>query len=224
MMKRLLFLSLNLAFCFLAITQENFSAATGVSLLHNFSPQQSFNAIGHTIRVNAHFTPTQSAYAWIEYYTEGKFTNNFTATAKSPLAMPRQQRLAATGRIGYRHFSLGWKHYFNGGYSNDNRVNVYGLAGFGFLFATISNAFSTDVDTTQYSLATASGSGSLHRLTFDIGIGGERSLSGNLFLFADVRSWLPASSHPSPYLHNQRNVPLPVMLSAGVRVLLGSVY
>ena len=224
MLKRFLFLGLNLCLCFFLSAQENFSAATGVSLLHNFSPQQQFNAIGHTIQATLHFSPAQSAYAWIEYYTEGKFKNNFTATAKSPLLSPQQINFVATGRLAYRQFSIGWKHYFNGSYSNDNSVNVYGLAGFGFLFATVSNTFSTDVDTTQYSLATASGSGTVRKLTFDVGLGAERSLSGNLYLFADVRSWLPASSNPSPYLHNQRNVPLPLMLSAGLRILLGSVY
>ncbi|WP_345238688.1 hypothetical protein [Flavisolibacter ginsenosidimutans] len=222
-MKRFLFFSLSLNLCLFASAQENFSAATGVSLLHNFSPRQQFNAVGHTIHLSAHFSPTQSAYAWVEYYTEGKFKNDFIATAKSPLLSPQQIALVATGRLAYRHFSIGWKHYFKGSYSNDNSVNVYGLAGFGFLFATVSNTFSTNVDTTQYSLATASGSGTVRKLTFDVGLGAERSLAGNIYLFADVRSWLPASSNPSPYLHNQRNVPLPFMLSAGLRILLGSV-
>lgn len=218
----LLILNLILNLCLSA--QENISAATGISLLRNFSPNQTFNAIGHTVQVFVHFTPTQSAYAWAEYYTEGKFKNNFTATSKLALASPQQIALQATGRLTYRQFSLGWRHYFKGDYANEKGVSIYGLAGFGFLFAKVNNAFSTAIDTTQYNVGTKSGSGNVHRLTFDLGLGAEKSLGGNMFAFADLRSWLPASSNPSPYLHSQRNVPLPVMLAAGIRVLFGSVY
>lgn len=223
MKRTFLFLILILNLNLLLTAQENVSMATGVSLLRNFSPQQRFNAIGHTIQVNVHFSPTQSAYAWIEYYTQGKFKNDFTALAKSPLTSPQELSLTATGRLTYRHFSLGWKHYFKGNYANDKTVNIYGLAGFGFLFAPVSNDFSTAVDTTQYSVATVSGQGSVHRLTFDVGVGGEKLLGGSIYGFADIRSWLPASSNISPYLHYQKNVPLPLMISAGIRVLLGSV-
>ncbi len=223
MKKTLLFLFLIFTFNLLP-AQENISAATGISLLRNFSPKQTFNAIGHTVQVLVHFTPKQSAYAWVEYYTEGKFKNDFTATAKLALASPQQVVLQATGRLTYRHFSLGWRHYFTGGYADEKRVSIYGLAGFGFLFAKVRNAFATTIDTTQYNIATKAGEGNVHKLTFDIGLGAEKSFGGNIFAFADVRSWLPASSNPSPYLHSQRNVPLPVMIAAGVRVLFGSIY
>ena len=223
MKRTFFFLILNLSLNLFLTAQENVSMATGVSLLRNFSPQQRFNAVGHTIQVNVHFSPTQSAYAWIEYYTQGKFKNNFTALAKSPLTSPQELPLTATGRLTYRHFSLGWKHYLKGDYANNKGLSIYGLAGFGFLFGTMSNEFSTTIDTTRYNLATVSGQGSVHRLTFDLGLGGEKLLGGSIYGFADLRSWLPASSNISPYLHNQRNVPLPLMLAAGIRVLLGSV-
>lgn len=218
----LLFLNLILNLCLSA--QENISAATGISLLRNFSPRQKFNALGHTVQVAVHFTAKQSAYAWVEYYTEGKYKNDFTAMAKLALAQPQQVALQATGRLSYRHFSLGWRHYFNGGYAEEKAVSVYGIAGFGFLFAKVRNAFSTDIDTTQYNIATKAGEGTVRKLTFDLGLGAEKLLGGQIYAFADLRYWLPASSNSSPYLHNQRNVPLPFMLSAGVRVLFFSVY
>lgn len=223
MKKRSALLILNLGLNLCLSAQENISAATGVSVLRNFSPQQTFNAVGHTVQAVIHFTPKQSAYAWVEYYTEGKFKNNFTATARLALAQPQQIALQATGRLSYRHFSLGWRHYFRGGYAEEKGVSLYGLAGFGFLFAGVRNEFSPAIDTTQYKVGTKSGEGNVHKLTFDLGLGAEKLLGGQIYGFADLRSWLPASGNPSPYLHNQRDVPLPFMLSAGVRVLFGSV-
>lgn len=217
-------LLLNLNFLPSLSAQENISIATGISVLHNFSPAQTFNAVGHTIQAVVHFTPKQSVYTWAEYYTEGKFNNNFTATAKLPLASPQQLALLATGRLTYRQFSLGWRHYFKGGYAEEQNLNFYGLAGFGFLFAKVRNEFSTAIDTTQYNIATTAGQGTVHRLTFDLGLGAEKPFGGQIYAFADLRSWLPASSNPSPYLHSQRNVPLAFMLSAGIRVLLATAY
>lgn len=211
----LLNLSLNL------YAQENISVGTGLSVLRNFSPQQGFWAVGQTLQATVHFSAKQSAYAWIEYYTEGKYRNDFTAMAKSSAIAPQQFPLTATGRLRYQHFSVGWKHYFKGGYQAEKDLGLYGLAGFGFLFAAVQNSFSTAVDTTLYSVATTAGSGTVRKLTFDLGLGGERPLSHSIYFFADARTWLPASSNESKYLHNQGNVPLPFMLSAGIRVLLG---
>ncbi|HVF96851.1 MAG TPA: hypothetical protein VM871_06010 [Flavisolibacter sp.] len=206
-----------------ARAQENISIATGASVLRNFSPQQSFWAAGHTVQAHVHFTAKQSAYAWLEYYTDGKFTNTFTATAKSALTTPQQLRFSANGRLTYRHFSIGWKHYFSGNYANTKSFSMYGLAGFGLLFAKVQNEVSTPVNLSLYDAPTIEGQGNVRKLTVDMGAGGELPLSASIFGFADVRTWLPSSSNESPYLHNQRNVPLPFMLSAGVRVLLGSV-
>lgn len=222
MTKRFLFLIFCFGWSLLSVSQENISAATGVSVLRNLSPQQGFWAVGHTLQATVHFSATQSAYAWIEYYTDGRYKNDFSAVAKSPLTLPQRQNLTATGRLTYRHFSLGWKHYFSGSYRDEKAINIYGLAGFGFLFARVQNSFSTAIDTSLYRIGTTAGEGTVRKLTFDLGLGGEKALTGNFFVFADVRTWLPASSNESKYLHNQRNLPLPVMLTAGVRVLLGS--
>ncbi|RYZ23960.1 MAG: hypothetical protein EOO10_20740 [Chitinophagaceae bacterium] len=203
-------------------SQVQFSLATGLSGLRNFSPQQKFWAIGQTLQVSAHFSPTQGAYASLDYYTEGKFKNNFTATAKSLLTTPQQLSYMATGRLTYRQISLGLKHYFKGAFNTETGYNVYGLAGFGLLFAQVGNSNSIAVDTTLYQTQAFVGEGAFRKLTFDLGIGGEVPIGGNFFLFADGRTWLPASSKTASYLHNQKNVPLPFMLSAGMRILFAS--
>ena len=211
-----LFISLSVS------AQVQFSLATGLSGLRNFSPQQKFWALGQTLRADAHFSPKQSAYFWLDYYTEGKIRNNFTATAKSALTTPQQLRYTANGRLTYRQISLGLKHYFRGTFNAETGYSIYGLAGFGLLFAQVSNTNSPAADTSLYNVSVMQGEGSFRKLTFDVGLGGEVPIGGNFFVFADGRTWLPASSKTVPYLHNQKNVPLPFMLSAGMRILFAS--
>lgn len=224
MKKALLFLSLNLTLCLAVSAQINFSVITGGSALRNFSPQQKFWGFGQTVRADFHFAPKETAYASIDYYTEGKFKNNFTATAKSIATTPQQLSYTATGRQTFRQASLGWKHYFKGAFNAEEDINIYGAAGFGFLFANVRNSFSMPVDTVLYNAQPAQGEDKVRKLTFDLCLGAEAPLGGNFFAYADLRTWLPASSNTSPYLHNQRNLPLPVMVSAGLRILFGLSY
>lgn len=224
MKKVLLLLNLSLILNLALYAQIAFSLGTGVSGLHNFSPEQKFWAFGQTVQTSFHFSPKQSAYAWLDYYTEGKFKNNFTAVTKIPFTLPLQIPFTATGRLTYRHFSLGLKHYFRGAYNAEKNINVYGIAGFGFLFARIRNSFLPFFDTSFYHVPVREGEGTIRKLTFDLGLGGEIPLGGNFFGFAEARTWLPASSKTSPFLHTQRNVPLPVMASTGMRVLFGLSY
>ena len=217
-------LAISLLMGVIASAQVEFSVGTGLTGLRNLSPQQKFWAVGQTLQTNFHFSPKQSAYAWLDYYTEGRFRNETTATAKSPMINPQQIPYTATGHLTYRHVSLGLKHYFRGAYNTDKDFNIYGLAGFGFLFAKVRNTSSTTIDTSLYNVQVWEGEGPLKKLTFDLGLGGEMPLGGNFFIYSDARAWLPASINESPYLFNQRNVPLAFMLSAGVRVLFGMSY
>jgi hypothetical protein len=217
-------LSVGLVICSLASAQIKFSISTGGVVLRNFSPQQKFWAVGQTVRSEFHFTPKQSAYASIDYYTEGKFKNNFTATANSITTTPQQLSYTATGVLPFRQISLGWKHYFKGGYTVGKSINIYGAAGFGFLFAKMRNSFSIPIDVILYNAQPQQGEGKIKKLTFDLGLGGEMPLGGNFFAFADARTWLPASGNTSPFLHNQRNVPLVVTASVGLRLLFDFSY
>jgi hypothetical protein len=224
MKKAFLSLSLNLCLSLVISAQTAFSVGTGLSGLRNFSPQQKFWAAGQTVNVNLHFAPKEGAYASIDYYTEGKFKNTFIATANSPLTSPQTKAYIATGRLTYRQLSLGWKHYFKGSYNAGKDFTIYGIAGFGYLFTKVRNSNSIAIDATQYLVRPAAGAGKLDRLTFDLGFGAELPLGGNFFAFADGRTWLPASGTESPYLHYQRNVPLPVIVSAGLRLLFDFSY
>jgi hypothetical protein len=221
-MKTLLLLA---AFCLatVASAQSQIGLSTGLSLLRSLSPSQTFWTVGQTVSVNLHFAPQQTAYASLDYYRERGFTNNFIATAKSPATLPQTIPFNATGRLRYRQISLGLKHFFRGAY-DARGVSLYGLAGFGFLFARATNTVSVAVDTTAYHTPVVSGKGGIKRLTFDVGLGAEVHAGSFLYLVGSVRTWLPSSHHSSPLLHNSNRVPLALMASAGVRLLFGAAY
>ena len=202
-----------------AQAQLRSSFASDVSLMRNFSPQQKFWALGGTIQSNLHFNTKQSAYAWISFYTPGSFKNNFTATAKSSATSPSILPFKASAKWRSNEISLGWKHFFRGSFVAEIGWNAYGIAGFGLLFANIENNFSPSVDTSLYLTPTHLGTSKFYRLTFDLGAGMEYPVGAGFFLYSDVRTWLPASDYPSPYLHSNKNVPLPFMISAGMRML-----
>ena len=221
----------NFVFVFFLLTgiqaraQIRFSIATDLSVMRNFSPQQKFWALGQTVQGNFHFNKKETAYAWLSYYSKGKFKNDFTATAKSSVTIPQLIRYRVSGTWRYREVSMGWKHYFKGAFDNE-RWNLYSIAGFGLMFTKAENIFSWSVDTALYNLppAPVSGINSFYRLTIDLGMGTEFPIGGNFFLYSDIRTWLPTSDYPSPYLHNNKNVPLPIMISAGMRILFGGSY
>jgi len=222
MKKWLLFIAIGS--CSLLSAQPKVSIVTGLSVLRNFSPQQKFWALGQTIRSDFHFSLREAAYASIDYYIEGRYKNKFTAVADSVNTTPQRLNYTATGGLTFRQISLGMKHYFIGGYTSEKKFNIYGVAGFGFLFAKVQNSFSIPVNDSLYKNEMKQGAGTIKKLTFDLGIGGEVPIAGSFFAFADARTWLPASSNTSPFLHNQRNVPLPVTASIGLRLLFDFSY
>jgi hypothetical protein len=202
-------------------TQIRLSVAPDLSLMRNFSPKQKFWSLGQTVQFNFHFSAKESGYAWITYYTPGKFKNNFTATAKSSATIPYTIPFKASARWRNNEVSLGWKHYFKGRFDAESGCNIYGLAGFGLMFTKVENSFSPVVDTSLYISPTRSGNSEFYRLTIDLGAGVEFPIGGNFFLYSDVRTWIPTTNYPSPYLHNNKNVPLPFMISGGMRILFG---
>lgn len=202
----------------------SFSIATHVAALRNLTPKEKFWSLGQNVQVSSHLSPRESAYASLEYYTEGQFKNNFTALAKSPLSNPSSIAYTAVGRLRYRQISLGWKHYFNGTFNTSSGIQFYGEAGFGYLFAKVKNNTSFPLDTALYNVPVAFGEGKLKRLSFDAGLGAELHLGGPVYTFATLRTWLPASYHSSPFLHNSDRVPLSLMAGAGLRILFDSNY
>ena len=210
-----------LCFCCYGLkAQTTYSIATDASFLRNLSKNQKFWAFGQTVQGNFHFSRKQSAYAWICYYTNGKFKNALTATAKEPNTLPKNINYISHSSLRYRQISFGLKHYFKGSYNNEESWNLYGLGGFGLLLSKVENTFNQTIDTAKYVIPqqAIAGSGNFKRLTFDIGLGGEIMLGSGIYLYSDVRTWIPASDYPSPYLYNN-NTPRIIALHTGIRIL-----
>ena len=220
-MKKLTFFLTSVLFTQTAFTQVAFSVATDVSLLRNFSPQQKFWSFGQGVEGNFHFSKKNTAYAWVNYHTKGSFQNNFIAIAKSPSTSPAQTPYTVKGKWQFRQVSLGWKHYFRGAFDAEEGFNLYGTAGFGLLFSKIENSIISLPDTSLYNLSPTpvTGSDEFKRLTLDLAAGVELPLGPGIFLYTDIRTSVPTSDYPSPLFHNQKHIPLPVMLNAGMRIL-----
>ena len=201
--------------------QVRISVAPDLSIMRNFSPKQKFWTLGSTVQFNFHFNAKESGYAWISYYTPGKFKNNFTATAKALTTSPSSIPFKASAKWRNNEMSLGWKHYFKGSYDAETGYNIYSVAGFGLMFTKVENIFSPAIDTSLYNTPTLAGNSEFYRLTIDLGTGVEFPIGGNFFLYGDVRTWIPTSDYPSPFLHSNKNVPLPFMISGGMRILFG---
>lgn len=201
--------------------QVRFSIAPDLSIMRNFSPKQKFWALGQSVQGNFHFTKKESGYAWITFYTPGKFKNNFTATAKSPATTPSSVPFKANARWRNNQVSLGWKHYFKGSFDSETGWNLYSTAGFGLMFTRVENVFTPFIDSSIYTTPIRFGANEFKRLTIDLGIGIEYPLGGNFFIYSDARTWIPTTNYSSPYLHNNKNVPLPFIGAIGLRILFG---
>ena len=219
-LKQLLFIPV-LLFALGANAQTRYSISSDFAVMRNFSPKQKFWTLGQTVEGNFHFSKKETAYAWINYYVPGKFKNRFTAIAKSPFTLPATIGSTAAAKWRNNEVSLGWKHYFKGSFDAETSWSLYGTAGFGLMFTKVVNSFSPAIDTAYYNAPLLSGSNQFYRLTLDLGIGIEFPVGGDFFLYSDLRTWVPSSGYPSPYLHNNKNVPLPAILSGGLRILFG---
>lgn len=188
--------------------------------MRNFSPRQKFWAIGHTVSGDLHFNDKETGYVWLSYFSPGKFSNRFYATAKSPATTPAVVPFNAKGRLEFREISLGWLHYFKGSYRETKGWSLFGRAGFGLKFSKAENVFEPGVDTVDYQLPAfpVEGQHQFNRLVFDLGLGAEIPLGGNFYAYGEARTWLPASSYPSPVLHNNKNVPFPLIVGVGLRI------
>ena len=194
--------------------------------MRNFSPGQKFWSLGETVQFNFHFSQKQSAYAWISFYTPGKFSNNFIAIAKSSATSPSNVPFRASAKWRSNEVSLGWKHYFKGAFNEENTWSLYSLAGFGLMFNKAENRFHNAVDTALYQpeAAPVEGKDVFRRLTFDLGLGVDIPIGADIYLYTDGKTFAPTSGYPSPLLHENKNVPLSFMLNVGIRILFGSSY
>jgi hypothetical protein len=195
-----------------------FSLSTDISGQRNFAKDQKFFAIGHTTFANIHITEKDGAYVSFAYYSNGKFSNNLAATAKSTTTIPQQINYANNAKLGLRHFAIGWKRYLKGSPNVEGGWNFYGYAGFGIMPGNIINTHSVNIDTAIYNVPALAGSRKFKRLTVDLGAGWERLLGGDIYLYTEARAWIPASDYPSNYLFANSKAPFTGMLAAGLRL------
>jgi hypothetical protein len=199
---------------------RGFSILTDLSLLRSFSKGHSFTTVGQTVGANFHLAPQNGVYAQVSYYVNGKSTNGMVAIEKDTAGGAAQLGYNTTSRLRYTQFSLGWKHYFLHSFDNEQGLNIYGTAGFGLMSARVENTQDRTIDTARYSVPPYSmgGTGRFTRLTFDLSLGAERAVAAGFFWYGEVRTWLQASSHPSPYLYDN-GAPRVLLLNTGVRIL-----
>jgi hypothetical protein len=203
------------------LSQTRVSVATDASVLRSFKEGQQFWAFGQDVVMNWNFTPRSGAYAWVSYYSNGNFENPLSADAKSSTTVPQQISFTNKAQVRFQHVSLGWKYYLVGRSDVENTWSLYTISGLGILFGKASNVYSATIDTSLYTTPQnpINGSGHFKRLTLDLGLGWEIPIGGDLFVYAEAKTWLPTTDYPSEYLLVNQNAPVTGMLTAGFRIL-----
>jgi hypothetical protein len=214
-----------LFFCFLVChaafsQQPRFSLATDGSILRSFKKGQRYWSFGQTVNFNFHFTAKDGAYAWISYYSDGKFRNELTASAKQSTTTPQQINYHNDAHLRFKHISIGWKKYLKGTFDAEKSWSLYGYAGFGLMMGRIENTQSVPVDSSLYTVPVLSGKANFKRLTFDLGLGCEFPIGADVYLYFETRTLVPTTDYPSHYLFINRKAPLTAALNAGIRLLI----
>ena len=142
-----------------------------------------------------------------------------TATAKSVLTTPQQVGYTNYARIRFNHISMGWKHYLKGAYNTEDSWNLYAYAGFGLMFGIAQNIHSVSIDSAKYDIPVWSGKAKFKRLTFDLGLGYEIPVGGDIYFYMEGRALVPTTDYPSRYLFINENAPLMGSVNAGLRLL-----
>lgn len=171
-----------LSFTLLGAQPPQFSIATDIGIQRSFKKEQQYYAFGHTVQAQFHLTYKDAVYVWLSYYTNGKFNNDVTATAKSPLTLPQQIDYRNRAIMSFRQFSAGWKKYLKGHYMTEDGWNLYTYAGFGLLYGRVENSHTVPIDTLNYNVPVQQGKGKFKRLTLDLGLGAEFPLGGDFYL------------------------------------------
>ena len=202
-----------------AHSQTRVSLATDLSVLRSFKKEQQFWSIGQTVHFHVHVTPRDGAYAWLSYYTRGKFSNQLSAAAESPLTIPQQVDFENKAEMRIKHLSLGWKHFLRGSSEAENGLNIYNYLGFGLMLGLVENVHSVNIDTSVYIMPVFSGRANFKRLTLDVGLGAELPVGADVFLYLEGRALIPTSDYPSQHIFINDNAPFMGALNLGLRIL-----
>lgn len=194
-------------------------ASNGV-LLRSFKPDQQYWSFGQTVQFIFHTSPTDGPYAWIAYFSDGKFINRLQAQAMQSSTTPQTVNFDNSAHLRFKHISLGWRKYLKGRYDADKSWNLCAMAGFGLLLGRIENTQSTHIDPLLYSVPVQAGKANFKRLTLDLGLSPEFPVGADVCLYLDGRIHIPTTDYPSPYLFVNRKAPLTAGLGLGVRILI----
>jgi hypothetical protein len=220
LLKRITILILFVACTNTAFSQNlRFSIATDLGIQRSLKKEQQYWSLGHTVNALFNITPKDAIYVWFGYYTNGKFNNQLTATARSPLTNPQQINYTNSALLRSKHFSVGFRKYLVGNCETEKGWNLYASAGFGLLPGRITNTHSAAIDTALYTIPVLSGTANFKRLTADLSLGWEKPIGAEFYLYAEGRTWIPASDYPSKFLFVNDNAPLTAMLNIGLRML-----
>ena len=116
--------------------------------------------------------------------------------------------------------SIGWKHYLKGSFNEERVRSVYATAGFGLVFGKAENNFDKLIDTSIYSFSNPlPGTKAFKKLTLDLGLGVDQPIATDIYLYGELKSWLPFTETESAYLYKNKGVPFTLLLNFGVRVL-----
>jgi hypothetical protein len=201
--------------------QVKFSLATDFSVLRNFDGQQPFTVFGQTLHGQWHVDEKNSFYTWFNYYSNGKYKSQLTATAKSITTQPQSISFTNKSEMKLRQISVGVKRYLLGTFKKTDQFNLYGAAGFGLILGAASNNFSTGIDTLQYSVQNniIAGTGNFKRLSLDITAGWELPIAYEIFVYSEARLHIPTTGYPNNYLLKNTNAPFTGSINFGIRIL-----
>lgn len=201
-----------------AFAQPGFSFLTDLSFQHNFKKGQRYIVIGQTVQANINFTPKEAAYIWFCYYSNGKFEDKLNATAKSPFTLPQQIPYTNQAKMRLKQISIGYKKYLLGNAEKEKGINIYASAGFGLVLGRIQNTHTVNIDTLQYVLPVLAGQANFKRLTIDPGMGIERYLGADFYVYSELRCSIPTTDYPSKYLFKNEHAPWTGSASIGMRI------
>lgn len=198
--------------------QARLSLSSDFSLQHSFKEDQRYWGFGQTISAQLNLAPKDAAYIWICYYSNGKVSNEVEAMAKSSATLPVQIAYTNRGEIGFRQVSVGWRHYLKGNYASE-AWNLYSILGFGLIFGSAKSTASAVIDTSLYDVPVLPGKGNFKRLTYDLGLGFEQPIGGDIYLYAEAKALIPATDYPNKHLYVNDGAPLTAYLNLGFRIL-----
>lgn len=199
--------------------QPIFSLSSDFNLQRSLKKDQDYWAVGQAVTLQYNFSAKDGATVALSYFSNGRFTDPLVAVAKDPLTLPAVIPYENFAKMRFKHFSLGWKHYLVGSATMERGPGIYTHAGLGVLLGLVQNTHSVTLDTATYMVPVLAGKENFKRLTLDLGLGMEYPLGADLYLYGELKTILPLTDYPSPYILDNKYTPYTAMAAIGFRLL-----